>query len=380
MVYSEKDIYLQETEIKPNRYAAIVLTCCVVFITVCFALNEIGIFRVGKSEMRIGTVITTIVSALPLSMLIFNKKAKSNRNTKYFVIIASSIYTFAVGSLLTFHTTIMLLFPMFFAMLYRSKSVGILAATSSIMCSIFSPIFGYLIGAWDIELFRELILIGTNGTAVIEGAYDGVSLLNVGKILLYLVLPHLMMVGSASILMFYIIRIGGDHVNNQILLNKLSHRDAVTSLYNQNYYNEILRQPKNEGNVGVIFFDVNYLKLTNDTYGHEYGDMLLKRCAQSILNVCDEVNTFGFRLGGDEFVILVEDANEKAVTEKIAEWQRSVETINAENVTEYNGIVCSLAYGYSFGKISELESLTQIADERMYSHKARMKAEDTCRT
>ena len=373
MLKSEQEIYIYETEKKPNRVATAALLCCDLIIVICWVLNELGIFRVGKTEMRIGTAITLAACAVPVCMMFLYKNAYSDARTKYYIITAVSIYTFTVGTLLTFHTTIMMIFPILIAMLYRSKQVGIIAASASFACTLFAPILGYVLGTWDIELFKELILIGTNGTAVVEGAFDGLSLLNIGKILLYIVLPRLMMIGSCTLLMFYVVEIGVNHVDNQIELFKISRRDSLTGLFNQNCYKEVLASERDDRPAAVVFFDVNNLKRINDAMGHEYGDLLLKRCAQSILNICDDVSTYSFRLGGDEFIMVVLDANEALVNEKISKWKASLEKINLENADDYEGLVCSMAWGYSCGTLSRLDELMQLADKSMYIKKAQMK-------
>jgi len=375
MIPSEHDIFIQETEVKPNKYAVYVMAICVVMVVLCWILDEIGIFRVGKTEMRIGSAITFIVSAVPLILLLSNKKAGTDRNMKYVIVVASGIFTFSTGTLLTFHTTIMMLFPICIAMLYRSKKVGSVAAVASLTGTAVTPILGYVLGTWDIELFKELILIGTNGTAVIEGAYQGITWLNVGKIVLYLVLPRLMMIGSCTLLMFYVIRIGVNHVDNQIELFRISRRDALTGLFNQNCYKEVLENDSAAWDtVGVIFFDVNGLKAANDSQGHEMGDLLLKRSAKSILDVCDDETAYGFRLGGDEFVVVLPGGNESSVSEKISAWEEALQAVNQENERYYEGLQCSMAYGSAVGAFSRLEELTQLADKRMYDRKVQMKA------
>ena len=77
MLRSEREIYTYETEEKPNRYAVIALLCCIIIIFLCWLLDEIGVFRVGKDVMRVGAAITFGTAAVPVSMLLFNKAAYS---------------------------------------------------------------------------------------------------------------------------------------------------------------------------------------------------------------------------------------------------------------------------------------------------------------
>lgn len=65
--------------------------------------------------------------------------------------------------------------------------------------------------------------------------------------------------------------------------------------YNQRYYCcEADRIP-----VSLIMANCNYLKKTNDTLGHEYGDLLLQRVAD-IITECISEECVSMRIGGDE--------------------------------------------------------------------------------
>ena len=373
MVNSERKIFIQETEVKPNRYASYVLMALMVGILICWIMNEIDLFRVGDTEMRIGSIIPLVASSSLLLTVLIKPEIAAKPGTKYFYMAVAFIFTMTTTTLLTFHTTMMLLFPTFMAMLYRSKTLGRIAVFCSIFCTIASPILGYYLHTWDVPLFEELILIATGGTTEIINPTYEVTAVGIYKILLYIVGPRLIMVGSCSLLLFYVIRLGEDHVKNQILLHNVSQLDMLTGLYNQNCYKDLLKSGKLKGNVGIIFFDVNGLKSLNDTFGHEYGDLLLKRCAQSILDVVESEDEAAFRIGGDEFLLIMENANEEKVDEKLAQWEKTLDRINRENQDLYNGLLCTMAVGSVVGDINNLEQLVRRADELMYRNKAVMK-------
>ena len=374
MINSEKQIYIQETEIKPNHAAVIVLCVTLLFSVACWLVNELGIFRVDDRIMRIGSIICVVAIAVPLLMILFDRNQYNSPRMKYIMMGSVIAFTFDISTLLTFHTEIMLLFPIFFAMLYRSRLLGKIALVASVLCTIFAPILGYILGVWDVPLFEELILIATGGTTQIINPTYRIEWIGIGKILLYITLPRLMMVGACATLMFRVITISADHVKSEILLNRINNRDNLTGLFNQNYYNEYLANPKDSGTTGVIFFDVNGLKAANDKNGHEYGDLLLKRCAQSILNICEDSTSIAFRLGGDEFLMVIEGATEPVIIQKIAEWKSAIEIINRENMVEYDGLYCSMAIGYAIGASTDIENTIRKADALMYENKALMKS------
>ena len=72
--------------------------------------------------------------------------------------------------------------------------------------------------------------------------------------------------------------------------------------------NQILNE---KTSLNVIVFDVNNLKLINDTYGHECGNALLIKASSAITTVFNHVNTY--RIGGDEFAVIIENESEENI-------------------------------------------------------------------
>ena len=88
-------------------------------------------------------------------------------------------------------------------------------------------------------------------------------------------------------------------------LHYLSVHDSLTNLYNRPYFEEEMTRLDATGvnPVGVMTFDLDGLKLVNDTLGVEAGDRLLIKSAQ-ILQNCFKTEIVA-RIGGDEFAVLL---------------------------------------------------------------------------
>ena len=93
------------------------------------------------------------------------------------------------------------------------------------------------------------------------------------------------------------------------LLLKLATTDPLTGLYNRRHYfelaeQEVARSKRYEHPLACIMFDIDYFKHINDSYGHLFGDRVLKamvwRCRENIR----QVDIFA-RYGGDEYIILL---------------------------------------------------------------------------
>ena len=156
-------------------------------------------------------------------------------------------------------------------------------------------------------------------------------------------------------------------------LIKSAYTDELTRLHNRRYCMEYMNRLQEERNFSytVICFDVNNLKVVNDTYGHAKGDVLLK-CAADVLAETFENYGFVARMGGDEFVAVVTIADESQIMLLI---ERFLENVARKNrVTK--DLNMSIAYGYASGSqnTGSIEKVYQIADDRMYEKKKQMKS------
>lgn len=92
--------------------------------------------------------------------------------------------------------------------------------------------------------------------------------------------------------------------------------DSLTGLSNRALFYDRLKQALlkielHESEVGVIVLDIDRFKEINDSFGHYYGDMLLKDMASRLRDCLSESDTLS-RLGGDEFAMIVENAHGEA--------------------------------------------------------------------
>lgn len=99
---------------------------------------------------------------------------------------------------------------------------------------------------------------------------------------------------------------------NENRIWKMANYDPLTGLANRNLLRErishdIAYAKRNDLKVNLLFLDLDYFKVINDTLGHEVGDLLLKQVSEKLLFAARESDTVA-RLGGDEFVF-VQPAN-----------------------------------------------------------------------
>ena len=79
---------------------------------------------------------------------------------------------------------------------------------------------------------------------------------------------------------------------------------------------------KDDFPTSLIMIDCNYLKEVNDHLGHEYGDLLLQRIANSIQETISK-ESIAIRVGGDEFLILCPHHDHQQAEKLIEQLQES---------------------------------------------------------
>jgi diguanylate cyclase (GGDEF)-like protein len=150
-------------------------------------------------------------------------------------------------------------------------------------------------------------------------------------------------------------------------LEYVSMHDSLTGLYNRAYFQEELARLERSRRypVSVIMIDVNWLKQTNDEYGHLAGDELLQ-CTAEVLRMTLRAEDVVARIGGDEFAILLAECNASSAETIVLRIQDQIAEVNRTR----KKTLLSLAIGAATAhKPESLASALKKADEAMYKHK-----------
>lgn len=164
------------------------------------------------------------------------------------------------------------------------------------------------------------------------------------------------------------------------LISKLAYSDGLTGLGNRTAYLEQMDEYENNAKeilqLGIVYLDVNNLKMINDSQGHEIGDELIRGAAKIIE---DSFGTFGksYRIGGDEFCVLLIGADLQEKYERgLSIFQQLIDEANKAGT-----YTCNVQIAHGFAICNEItkekiEEAIAIADSEMYQNKTELKRKE----
>ena len=95
-------------------------------------------------------------------------------------------------------------------------------------------------------------------------------------------------------------------------LSLLNYYDELTGLPNKSMFLQVLNDKIIKSKMFAVYYvDLDYFKSINHALGHEFGNKLLKSCAQRFIQFMKENNGFVARISGDEFVFLQDNIESK---------------------------------------------------------------------
>ncbi|HEX6053673.1 MAG TPA: GGDEF domain-containing response regulator [Gemmatimonadaceae bacterium] len=158
-------------------------------------------------------------------------------------------------------------------------------------------------------------------------------------------------------------------------ISALSLTDELTGLHNRRAFLTMADQrlqllERTGSQCLLVFADVDGLKWTNDTVGHEAGDRLLVDAARVLQGAFRRTDLVA-RLGGDEFVVLADDATDADVHLVLGKLQEQIDLRNTAAGTAVPRLSISAgALCFQAGAAIKLQDLLAEADARMLQNKA----------
>ncbi len=155
-------------------------------------------------------------------------------------------------------------------------------------------------------------------------------------------------------------------------LRELVEKDALTRLYNRHYGEIWLKKVKQESQeTGVPFFvaigDIDFFKKFNDNYGHDCGDMVLRKVAEVL---SDGMRRKGYvsRWGGEEFLMVFHEGDIASAVGIMTEIAEKIRSTKLKYNDEILGITMTI--GVVEGERNKnVDDLIKKADQALYEGK-----------
>lgn len=161
-----------------------------------------------------------------------------------------------------------------------------------------------------------------------------------------------------------------EHEKMQYLL---AYRDSLTELRNTTAYkvwvNDFDKEiAETKADFAVIVFDINFLKETNDHFGHDTGNKLIVTAAHIIANVFKRSPVF--RIGGDEFVAILQKKDLEECVELLREFDEKCANEYIEVRDEKIPVKIARGFAqYDSAKDEKFLDVFNRADDEMYKNK-----------
>lgn len=242
-----------------------------------------------------------------------------------------------------------------------SIGIIIIIIISFIIISKFSVV---KIKKWTIMHFSALIISEIGYFYLIDDSF------NKYKIIAIYFLISTVSSGLVYIMIEYIMEINYTYQE----LKDNSTKDFLTGITNTREFNRklietISETDRNDETLGCIFLDIDYFKKVNDTYGHNSGDMVLKKFAKILIDNSRGKDIVA-RIGGEEFCIILPNTNSiytmevaNRIINEIREVKFEVDNNKFIFITASAGVSI-----YNSGK-SNIETLLKEADDALYKAK-----------
>ncbi len=172
-------------------------------------------------------------------------------------------------------------------------------------------------------------------------------------------------------------------------LKAISEIDPLTTIFNRRMYERRLSEniaiaTRAKHFLSLLMIDIDYFKDYNDNYGHNMGDIALKRVAETIRDALPRRADLAARFGGEEFVVLLPSTDLKGAlitAEKIRLKIKSL-AIRHKYSAVASVITASIGVASLHGDALNAADLLKQADASLYSakHAGRDCCESLCNT
>lgn len=166
----------------------------------------------------------------------------------------------------------------------------------------------------------------------------------------------------------------GQMVEAELLSIAQNTLDPLTGISNRRGFELLAHQAlascrRTESEAALLFFDLDFFKEVNDSFGHRKGDQVLYDFAHILMTAFRESDVIA-RLGGDEFVVLLSFVHRDTVNRVIERFTQLLEQYNQQHPKQHRLATSIGIAHWTPDSDMGLEDLLDSADKAMYQDKA----------
>ncbi len=155
-------------------------------------------------------------------------------------------------------------------------------------------------------------------------------------------------------------------------LKFIATRDFLTELYNRRHFFDVgdkmfMRACRSKRTLAVALTDIDFFKKVNDTYGHDVGDLVLKRMGV-ILKSSFRANDLVARFGGEEFCFLIPNVDAKTAAQMFEKLRQRIEN-EIFFLPDHTELKITTSIGVCLSFEPNLEMALSKADKLLYEAK-----------
>lgn len=154
--------------------------------------------------------------------------------------------------------------------------------------------------------------------------------------------------------------------------------DALTGIYNRRYLDrrlteEVKRTHRYGFPLSVLLLDIDHFKLLNDSFGHSFGDIVLRSVSQTVVQSA-RITDVVARYGGEEILVIATDTavpDAVILAERLREAIESIDLnkLDEGSVGESRTVTVSIGVAGMSDDNSDDESLMEQVDKALYQAK-----------
>lgn len=120
--------------------------------------------------------------------------------------------------------------------------------------------------------------------------------------------------------------------------------------------------------LSIVAIDIDHFKSVNDSYGHDIGDLVLKRTATAMMDMTRQTEVLA-RMGGEEFLLICPDSSLAEAAISAERFRRAVEENQIQQPSFQGGVTISLGVAEAVDATPDLDALLKMADLAVYQAK-----------